>query len=120
MHFEKLLLGIVMLSLAGSTNRSAGQTAPTTTLGIQGSSFTLNGQPAFLFGLSYYGGSGAPDSFVEQDLVDMKRFGFNWIRVWATWSSFSNDVSAVDASGNLREPFLSALKKLVAECDRRG
>src|ERR1051325_7181160 len=116
----KVLIGMVMFSFAGCTTDSAGQIASTTTLGIQGSRFTLNGKPAFLLGVSYYGALGAPDAFVEQDLADMKRFGVNWIRVWATWSSFSNDVSPVDASGNPREPFLSRLKKIVAECDRRG
>jgi len=110
----------LILSFAGCANRSARPTASTTTLAVQGSSFTLNGKPAFLLGLSYYGGLGAPDSFVQKDLADMKRFGINWIRVWATWSSSSNDVSAVDASGDPRKPFLSRLKKLLAECDRRG
>jgi len=116
----RLWIVILILSAAGCANRSARPTASTTTLAVQGSSFTLNGKPAFLLGLSYYGGLGAPDSFVQKDLADMQRFGINWIRVWATWSSSSNDVSAVDASGNPREPFLSRLKKLLAECDRRG
>src|SRR6185436_4755764 len=40
--------------------------------------------------------------------------------VWATWSSFSNDVSAVDAEGKAREPYLRKLKWLVQECDRHG
>ena len=50
----------------------------------------------------------------------MQHYGLNWIRVWATWGSFSNDVSAVDAEGMPREPFLSRLKQLVAQCDQRG
>ncbi len=41
-------------------------------------------------------------------------------RVWATWAAFDHDVSAVDANGQRREPFLSKLQWLVAECDRRG
>src|SRR5262249_3801680 len=48
------------------------------------------------------------------------RHGFNWLRVWATWSAFDRDVSAVDAEGRPREPFLGRLKSLVAESDRRG
>ena len=91
-----------------------------TSLGIQGPRFTLNGQPAFLFGLSYYGGLGAPETLLQQDLADMKRYGFNWIRVWATWGSMSNNVSAVDSTGNPREPFLARLKHLLEECDRRA
>jgi hypothetical protein len=42
------------------------------------------------------------------------------VRVWATWRAFDRDVSAVDAEGRPREPFLGRLRWLVAECDRRG
>jgi hypothetical protein len=89
-------------------------------LGLQNTRFTLDGQPAFLFGISYYGALGAPEEFIRLDLADMKRHGFNWIRVWATWSAFANDVSAVDAEGQPREPFLSNLKWLVGECGQQG
>jgi hypothetical protein len=89
-------------------------------LGIKGSQFTVNGKPTFLLGISYYGALGAPKEFILQDLDDIQRYGFNWLRVWATWSAFGKDVSAVDAEGNPREPFLSKLRWLVAECDRRG
>ena len=57
---------------------------------------------------------------VRRDLDDLQRHGFNWLRVWATWAAFDHDVSAVDAAGRPREPFLGRLKWLVAECDRRG
>ena len=105
---------------ADSGPSSAELRADGTTLGIQGTRFTMNGKPAFLLGLSYYGGLGASEEFWHKDLADMRRYGFNWIRVWATWSSFSNNVSAVDAEGNPREPFISRLKQLLIECDRRG
>lgn len=91
-----------------------------TQLGIQGSQFTLNGRPTFLVGLSYYGALGAPAEFIRRDLEDMQGCGVNWIRVWATWTAFDNDVSAVDEEGRPREPFPTKLKDLVAECDRRG
>ena len=90
------------------------------TLGIEGTRFTLDGKPNFLLGLSYYGGLGASQDFVRRDLDDMQRHGFNWLRVWATWSSADQDVSAVDSEGHPREPFLGRLQWLVAECDRRG
>src|SRR5512147_1688527 len=67
-----------------------------TVLGVKGTRFTLNGDPVFLLGFSYYGALGAPESFVLQDLDVLQRRGFNWLRVWATWGSFDNDVSAVD------------------------
>ncbi|HEY2951299.1 MAG TPA: hypothetical protein VGK40_01880 [Verrucomicrobiae bacterium] len=96
------------------------QDKTTTQLGVQGAQFTVNGRPTFLYGLSYYAGLGAPAEFLRRDLQEAQRYGFNWIRVWATWAAFSNDVSAVDGDGHAREPFLSKLKSLVAECDRRG
>ncbi|RKY01275.1 hypothetical protein DRP77_09935 [Candidatus Poribacteria bacterium] len=89
-------------------------------LGVKGERFAIDGRPTFLLGISYYGALGAPDEFIRRDLDDMKRYGFNWIRVWATWAAFGNDVSAVDGEGNPREPFLSKLERLIAECDRRG
>ena len=91
-----------------------------TRLGIAGTRFTINGEPTFLYGASYYGALGAKRQFVISDLDDMQQRGLNWIRVWATWSAFDNDVSAVDEEGWTREPFMKELKWLVAECDRRG
>lgn len=103
-----------------SLNRELKETNSATALGIEATRFTLNGQPTFLFGLSYYGGLGASEANLRKDLDEAKGFGFNWIRVWATWNSSTNDVSAVDAEGNSREPFLAKLKRVVAECDHRG
>lgn len=95
-------------------------TAAATELGIEGTRFTLDGNPTFLRGISYYGALGAPQEFIQRDLDDIERLGINWIRVWATWAAFDNDVTAVDSDGNPREPYFSRLKWLVAECDRRG
>ncbi len=95
------------------------QPGPATELGIAGTRFTLEGKPAFLFGISYYGALGAVPEAMQRDLDDMKGLGINWIRVWATWSAFGNNVSAIDADGAPRQPYLGALKKLIAECDRR-
>lgn len=94
--------------------------ADPTVLGIEGSRFTLNGQPTFLLGISDYGALGAPDEFVRQDLDDLQRYGFNWLRVWATWNHIDHDVSAVDVHGAARPPYLVKLQQLIAECDRRG
>jgi hypothetical protein len=105
---------ITAMLLAGSVAMAK------TELGVREDRFLLNGKPAFLYGISYYGALGAPDAFVRQDLADMRRYGFNWIRVWATWNAFGGDISAVDGEGRPREPYLSRLKALVAECDRRG
>ena len=106
---------------SGPATPNGARPGPTTTeLGINGTRFTLNGTPTFLYGISYYGALGAPGAFIRRDLAEMKEHGFNWIRVWATWAAFSNNVAAVEADGSPREPFLAKLKDLVAECDRRG
>jgi hypothetical protein len=97
-----------------------GRATKTTVLGIQGSHFTLNGKPTFLLGISYYGGLGATEDFVRRDLDDLGRRRFNWLRVWATWRAFGEDMSVVDPAGAPRQKNLERLKWLVAECDRRG
>jgi len=106
----------------GKNVRPAATIAPEpTVLGIQGSRFTLGGEPAFLLGASYYGGLGASSETVARDLRELKRSGFRWIRVWATWAAFGADVSAVEpGDGRPREPFLSRLVDLVAMADERG
>jgi hypothetical protein len=91
-----------------------------TRLTVRGTQFTLNGKATFLCGISYYGALGASTAIIHHDLTQMQRFGFNWIRVWATWAAFRQDVSAVDGEGHARPKFLKKLRWLVAECDRRG
>lgn len=91
-----------------------------TVLGVNGARWTLNGTNTFLLGFSYYGGLGAPEDFVRQDLRDFRAAGFNWLRVWATWNGYETNLSAVTSEGLAREPFLSRLKWMVAECDRLG
>ncbi len=91
-----------------------------TRLGIEGGVFTLNGTPVFLVGASYYGGLGAPDATRAKDLQALREHGFNWIRVWATWAAFENDVSAVDGEGAPRPERMQTLVRLLSECDRLG
>ena len=64
-----------------------------TVLGVKDARFTLDGKPTFLLGVSYYAALGAPDAFIRQDLDDMVRHGFHWLRVWATWDMFDHDIS---------------------------
>jgi len=82
--------------------------------------FLVNERPTFLLGASYYGGLGAPDDFVDRDLDELKRHGFHWIRVWATWAAFGHNVSAVTPVGQAREPYLSRLKQLCEKTDGLG
>ena len=95
--------------------------ATATELGVQGEQFTINGRPKFLLGCSYYAGLGASEETVRGDLDELKRHGFNWVRVWATWAAFDLDVSAVAGdTGGPRSPYGDRLKRLVRECDERG
>jgi len=105
---------------AGLLSAAQLRTPSVTRLAIDGARFTVNGKPAFLYGISYYGALGASEEFMREDLADMQRYGLNWIRVWANWAAFSNNVSVVDEEGRARPPFLSKLQWLVGECDRRG
>ena len=115
-----LILGLGRAEPSPGNPDPDGKVTGATVLGMRGTRFTLNGEPTFLLGMSYYGALGAPEEFVRRDLADLARHGFNRVRVWATWGAFDRDVSAVDAERRPREPYLDRLKRLVAECDRRG
>src|ERR1051326_554007 len=68
---------------------------PATEISTHNSHFTIDGKPTFLLGISYYGALGAPTNFIAADLDDIQRDHFNWLRVWATWSSGGEDISAI-------------------------
>ena len=91
-----------------------------TKLGIDQTAFTLNGKSVFLYGISYYGALGAQESFIQKDLADVKKNGFNWIRIWANWPGSTNDISAVDDYGKRVEQYMKKLKWIVQECDKAG
>lgn len=114
------LTAVALLAVAMALSATDATPSVSTRLGIRGAAFTLNGQPVFLLGFSYYGALGAPEDTARKDLEEAQRLGFNWLRVWATWNALGKDVSAVGADGKAREPLLGRLRWLVAECDRRG
>ena len=120
------VIGVLMVVLTASWAAAQADRVPTpqgpgkTALGIEGTRFTINGEPVFLLGFSYYGGLGASEEFLRRDLDDFQRRGFNWLRLWATWNAYGQDVSAVDPTGAVRAPYMARLKGLLAECDRRG
>lgn len=118
-----LSLAALVLISSGMSAEAAEETpatTPRTVLGVRGTQFTIDGKPTFLLGISYYAGTGASEEFVRRDLDDLQRHGFNWLRVWATWDGFERNISAVDARGEARQPYLDRLKAIIAECDRRG
>jgi hypothetical protein len=116
-----LLLLLISLCCVGKVKSQKGsRLSKGTVLGIKGTQFTINNSPTFLYGISYYGGLGASEEFILKDLKDIKKYRFNWIRVFANWKGFGYDMSAVDGAGNPKEPFSRNLKWLVEECDREG
>lgn len=121
-HSSSICLAALGAALACAVpSRAADAPAPQTKLGVDGRQFTINGQPTFLLGISYYGGLGADEETWRRDFDEAQKCGFNWLRVWATWASFGNDVAAVEPlTGEARQPYLRSLERLVAECDRRG
>jgi hypothetical protein len=119
-RFLRPLAWLFVLAYVPNSTDAAAPAPTTTSLAVDGTQFVVNGKATFLFGISYYGGLGAPEDFIRPDLDDIQRHGFNWIRVWANWAAFSNNVAAVTEEGHPREKFLVKLKSLVAECDRRG
>ena len=121
-----LLLVLLSITLNHDAANSASTGSPNlniatnTSLGINGSAFTINGKKTFLLGASYYAALGAPHDFITRDLDDLQSLKFNWIRVWAIWDMSGHNISAVDSQGNPREPYLSKLKSIIAAADQRG
>jgi len=114
------LSAVLLVGLFGWHWVSAGEPEAAVALGVDHTRFTIDGKPTFLLGISYYGALGADQQTITADLDQMQRLGFNFIRVWATWAAFDNDVTAFDHQGRAREPLFGRLRRLVAECRRRG
>jgi hypothetical protein len=90
-------------------------------LGIDGTHFTLDGAPTFLLGISYYGALAIEDeAVITEDLDTMKDHGFNWIRVWATWSAYDNNFCAVNRDGTPHGSYLDRLTRLCTLAGQRG
>jgi hypothetical protein len=119
---RRLLLGCTLaaISFAACDFAYGDDALQKTVLGTNDSRFTVDGKPVFLLGVSYYAGLAAEEKQLRADLDEIKRRGFNWLRVWATWSGFDRNVSAVDGEGRPRPEYLEKLVQLVAEADARG
>lgn len=109
------LIFSILLTAASSASFSA-------TLGItdDGRNFTIDRKPVFFYGISYYGADSiATPSFLTDDLDDMVKDGINWVRVWAYWKVDEENVSVTDRDGNIREPYMSRLKNVISESNKR-
>jgi hypothetical protein len=92
----------------------------TTTLGINGTRFTINGKPQFMLGISYYSALGIEPKATHADIDRMSKLGFNWMRVWAIWPGFNNNITVFLQDGSPMQPFMNRMKDLLSYCDRRG
>lgn len=81
-------------------------------LGIDGERITVNGQPTFLLGISYYGALAAPEEFIKQDFAEFAVAGINWVRVWAMWGFFDQNLAATDLDGQPRQPYFDHLLRI--------
>ncbi|RLE65711.1 MAG: hypothetical protein DRJ38_03295 [Thermoprotei archaeon] len=81
-------------------------------IGVSGNRFTLNGRPIFLLGISAFDAIG---KMKDEDLDELRRLGFNLIRVWADWRE--NTIFNPDGSINFTK--LNELKALVEACAKR-
>ena len=81
-------------------------------LGTSGESFTINGTPTFLLGVSYFDGR----NYRESDLVSLSAKGFNLIRVWLDW----REDSYLDEKGNWLSGADQDLLRLVESADNLG
>lgn len=120
LRWSVCLKAALLVLLAQSAIPATAAEKSGTRLAVRDGRFVINDKPVFLLGCSYYGGLGGTQETWQADFDDMQRAGINWIRVWATWGAFGNDVSAVDTEGRPREPYFEKLKSLLEECDRRG
>ncbi len=114
-----MLRGMIAVAFAGAFVTMVARPADATELGTDGALLTLDGQPTFLLGVSYYAGLARTPELMARDLDDMRGRGVNWIRVWATWNR-NGAQPAVDATGAAVEPAMQRLRDLVRLADERG
>ena len=106
--------------LAAAAPANEAPTSHGIVLGIDGTAFTINGKKTFLLGASYYGALGSAGRLHRARPRRSEDARVNWIRVFAVWDAFDNNVSAVDTAGKAREPYLSKLKAIVTAAEKRG
>lgn len=83
-------------------------------LAISGDRFTLNGQPTFLLGASYYDGNG----WKASDLDGLRDRQFNLIRIFMDLETIPKERTFLNSDGRLRNS--DNLLSLVRACAERG
>ena len=82
------------------------------TLGLSGESFTINGSPTFLLGVSYFDGY----NYHLSDLDRLRDDGYNLIRIWLDW----RDADFFDADGAWKSGAEARALELVNAASDRG
>jgi hypothetical protein len=102
------------LAVVLGTLATRGQSQSAGTLAVSGTAVRIDGQPAFLTGVSFFDalGSVAPR---DEDLDALKNWGVNTVRVWAHWRE-----PIYGSEGTLTEPGRARLIALAARVQARG
>ena len=111
-HHSKVVVACIaaIVLLLPHTNASLRADGPT--VGIDGTSFTLNNSDHFLMMVDYFDALDSED--LEDDFEQFSEWGINGIRIFPNWWTVSPDTFAgdtvIDEDGNLRSASLSNLE----------
>ena len=112
-----IFLAVFLVFFAFVSNASA------TTLGINGTKFTINNQVKFLVLVSYFDALDAQN--LNADLDYLKSNGVDGIRILPNWwangqgGNYSNTV-LIDSSGNISPGQLNILKNVITQANNKG
>jgi hypothetical protein len=121
----------VLLLLAAITAAPPSAYAQPHVLGIDGTRFTLDGEPFEFTGVSFFNAIYNPAFNRSRDerlawIQTFQRYGINVLRVWAQWDNARGFVDACETctlyfpDGRLREEHMARLEAIAADADRAG
>lgn len=117
-----LLLAILPLNLPAQSKH---------TLAVKETRFTLNGEPFFYTGLSFFNAIynptfNASEASRQQWLSKLKAHGINVIRIWGQWDNTRGFVDTCptctlyEPDGSLQPQHLTTLKNIIRSADEQG
>jgi hypothetical protein len=120
-------LGVLVAITAGVEVTSA----QSRVLGIDGTRFTVDGEPFAFTGVSFFNAIYNPAfNRSREERLDwirkFQRYGVNVLRVWGQWDNARGFVDACDTctlylpDGSLREEHVARLEDIIADADRAG
>jgi len=107
---------LLVLLLLGWSHLNLFTQATTLSLTADKHFFTIDGKPTFLEGVSYFGIGSVLSEFIEADLKDIQRDGFNWVRCWVFWAG---NWSVLTPNGQLLPGFTN-LMHIIQTADKLG